>query len=164
MLSLITTVMTSTTLFLLSGMHHAPPPPLELTAKQERCLTRNIWHEARGESFISQLWVSQTTVNRSNNPKFPNSICGAVHQKGAFSWYHTLPKSKHRVQPVNKLEEKAYKQIQFVIETTVILNKMGIDVTGGSLYYHTVEVKPYWSDKMLYLATVGSHRYFKEKE
>lgn len=157
---------------LLGNVQHNHSPPelgkgFELSPKQEKCLVRNLWHEARGSTFEDQLWIAQTTINRKGSKGFPDSICGVVHQKNAFSWYHQIPKNKHRVQPDNILEKKAYDQIKFVIDVVEVLNSFNIDVTQGSLfYYKTGTKKPNYikSKKIKYIKTVGEHKYYKLKE
>lgn len=61
------------------------------THKDLYCLTKNIYHEARGESYLGKLAVAQVTLNRLNHPtKWPSTMCDVVYQKikgvGQFSW------------------------------------------------------------------------------
>ena len=55
------------------------------------CLTKNIYHEARGESKLGKIAVAQVTMNRVNSgQRWPDTICEVVYQqvKGTpqFSW------------------------------------------------------------------------------
>lgn len=61
------------------------------TFKDLYCLTKNIYHEARGESFQGKLAVAQVTMNRVNHEsKWPGTVCDVVYQKikgsPQFSW------------------------------------------------------------------------------
>ena len=61
------------------------------TLKDLYCLTKNIYHEARGESYLGKIAVAQVTMNRVNSgQRWPNTICDVVYQqvKGTpqFSW------------------------------------------------------------------------------
>lgn len=61
------------------------------TLKDLYCLTKNIYHEARGESKLGKIAVAQVTMNRVNHEtKFPNNVCDVVYQQVAgipqFSW------------------------------------------------------------------------------
>ena len=61
------------------------------TFKDLYCLTKNIYHEARGESFQGKLAVAQVTMNRVNHEtKWPGTVCEVVYQKikgsPQFSW------------------------------------------------------------------------------
>jgi len=61
------------------------------TLKDLYCLTKNIYHEARGESQLGKIAVAQVTMNRVNNQnRWPSTVCDVVYQqvKGVpqFSW------------------------------------------------------------------------------
>ena len=61
----------------------------QATAKQAKpdmdpqlmCLAKNIYYEAGLEGREGMLAVAQVTVNRTQNDKFPDTICGVVNQK-----------------------------------------------------------------------------------
>ena len=50
------------------------------------CLVYNLYHESRGESDIANIMVLNTVLNRTNSPRFPNTICGVVKQPYQYSW------------------------------------------------------------------------------
>ena len=54
------------------------------------CLAQNIYYEAGLEVEEGRVAVGLVTINRSNNGKYPNSICGVVNQKTAVSKSHTV--------------------------------------------------------------------------
>lgn len=61
------------------------------TLKDLYCLTKNIYHEARGESYLGKIAVAQVTMNRVNSgQRWPGTVCDVVYQqvKGTpqFSW------------------------------------------------------------------------------
>jgi spore germination cell wall hydrolase CwlJ-like protein len=61
------------------------------TNKDLYCLTKNIYHEARGESYLGKLAVAQVTINRLSHPsKWPSTLCEVVYQQvrgvAQFSW------------------------------------------------------------------------------
>lgn len=61
------------------------------TLKDLYCLTKNIYHEARGESQLGKIAVAQVTINRVNHAtKWPSNVCDVVYQKiqgsPQFSW------------------------------------------------------------------------------
>jgi spore germination cell wall hydrolase CwlJ-like protein len=80
---------------LIFPLHNVNSTQIEtISQKDLYCLTKNIYHEARGESFLGKLAVAQVTINRANNPQWPNTICDVVYQKirgiPQFSWT-TMP-------------------------------------------------------------------------
>jgi len=44
------------------------------------CLALNVYHEARSQSLVEQIAVAQVVVNRVNDDRYPDSICGVVKQ------------------------------------------------------------------------------------
>ena len=44
------------------------------------CLTEAIYFEARGESFQGQVAVAEVILNRVDNDRWPDTICGVVNQ------------------------------------------------------------------------------------
>ena len=44
------------------------------------CMALNIYHEARSESLVSQLAVSQVVINRVQDSRYPNSVCDVIKQ------------------------------------------------------------------------------------
>jgi spore germination cell wall hydrolase CwlJ-like protein len=52
-----------------------------LTDKEIECLARNIYFEAGSEPLEGKVAVGLVTINRSQDPRYPSSICGVVNQK-----------------------------------------------------------------------------------
>lgn len=76
-------------------MHFAKTEPISdytiYTAKDLYCLTKNIYHEARGESQLGKIAVAQVTMNRvKHGTRWPGTICEVVYHKvngvPQFSW------------------------------------------------------------------------------
>ncbi|MEL7430499.1 MAG: cell wall hydrolase, partial [Pseudomonadota bacterium] len=63
-----------------------PLPKNSFSKRQQECLARGIYFEARGEPVKGQAAVSQVILNRVRNPHYPNTICGVVYQNQ--SWYN----------------------------------------------------------------------------
>ena len=71
----------------------------EAYGDDKKCLTENIYFEARGQGQAGWLAVAQVTQNRVDDRRFPNTICEVVKQgltyasgdpirnKCQFSWY-----------------------------------------------------------------------------
>jgi spore germination cell wall hydrolase CwlJ-like protein len=45
------------------------------------CLAKNIYYEAGNQSEEGKVAVGLVTINRANDERFPNSICGVVEQR-----------------------------------------------------------------------------------
>lgn len=52
-----------------------------LSDKDVECLARNIFYESGGEPLEGKVAVGVVTLNRTQDPKYPQTVCGVVHQK-----------------------------------------------------------------------------------
>lgn len=119
---------------------------------EAECLALNIFHEARGESLKGQVAVAMVTLNRVKSGKYPNTICAVVYQKAQFSW--TLGKRK-RVK-----DWKAYNTV-LALTHNILRGKIKHDITKGATFYHTKQVKPYWSYDMKKVVVIGQHIFYR---
>ena len=53
-------------------------------ADELACLSEAVYFESRSESFIAQLAVANVVLTRKESSKYPNTICGVVHQAKRF--------------------------------------------------------------------------------
>jgi len=53
--------------------------------KDVECLARNIFYESGSEPLEGKVAVGIVTINRSQDPRYPNTICGVVHQRTTVS-------------------------------------------------------------------------------
>ena len=126
-----------------------------------KCLTLNIFHEARSESEAGQRAVASVTLNRVASKRYPNSICDVVYQKrwdkirkryvGQFSWteFDKPPKLKSKAWfRAWKIAKEAYKE----------KNKKQLK---GAIFYHTKNIKPSWARKKKPIARIGRHIFYK---
>lgn len=136
----------------------------DTTKQQEKdlaCLAMNILREAGGESDEGKIGVAQVTVNRVNDPKYPNDVCAVVHQKKIvgrryvcqFSWYC----SKHRLVDVASYDHC------YDIAKQVLLSGYRSRKFKDALYYHTVAVKPRWRKKLDMIGRTGNHLFYRNR-
>ena len=126
-----------------------------------KCLTLNIFHEARSESKAGQRAVASVTLNRVASKHYPNTICDVVYQKGwdtirkryvsQFSWteFDQPPKLKSKAwHRAWKIAEEVYKE-------------KDKKLLKGALFYHTKRIKPSWARKKRPIAKIGSHIFYR---
>ena len=70
-----------------------------MIAEAVMCLALNVYHEARSQSLVEQIAVAQVVINRVNDERYPDTVCGVVKQgeknpdgsmkedRCQFSWY-----------------------------------------------------------------------------
>lgn len=127
--------------------------------RELECLALNIYHEARGEEEIDRDMVGRVTLNRVEDSKFPDTVCGVVWQRKQFSWtgddLSNTPK-----------EKKAYSDA--IDMANLIMFEYMYDVADkidGALYYHADHISPNWDySKIVMLGKYGSHIVYKDRQ
>ena len=152
----------------LDGLRNAQnlmPVGYKTAAEQTRqleCLTRNIYWEAASEPFEGKVAVAQVTLNRMASGKFPDSVCGVVHQKNVFyervvcqfSWYC---EGNHKVKAIHKpmwLESEE-------VAKKVLLEGFRLPSLHNALYYHADYVNPGW--RLPRIEKIGRHIFYGER-
>lgn len=127
---------------------------------QTRCLAMNIYHEARGESERGQEAVGFVTLNRVESGRFPDSVCGVVHQRNGsrggcqFSWV-----CDSRSDAVRSGEDWA--EARRIAEWLMMNYEDARDPTRGALFYHATYVRPVWSRIFERTAQIGHHIFYR---
>lgn len=129
------------------------------------CVACNIYHESRGESPAGQLAVALVTKNRVESRLYPDNYCAVVWEARRdartkklvpmFSWTRD---GKHD----KVFNEKRWNMALLLAKHVV--NSSVHDFTVGSLWYHSVNVTPYWMDHYYPTVRVGDHQFYAAKE
>ena len=115
-----------------------------------KCLSTTIYLEARDQSEAGQIAVGEVILARVASDRFPNTICEVVHQKKQFSCYN-----KKDIIIKNK---KAYERAKRL--AIRLLFGAYSSVVGNSLYYHSMKVKPSWSEAFNRKIRLGRHIFY----
>lgn len=113
-------------------------------------LTLNIYHEARSEDVLGQLAVAHTTLNRTRIRKL--TVKEVVLQPKQFSWTYRI---KNKVPS----EWDAFSECLNVAVKAV----KGKDFTRGATHYHHVSIIPEWTNRMEFIGTFGTHKFYKRR-
>ena len=81
-----------------------------LTDKDVDCLARNIFYEAGSEPIEGKVAVGMVTINRTQDERYPQSICGVVRQRTVV----TVPQ---RVTEVRTVKTSIFSPPKQVVET-----------------------------------------------
>lgn len=124
---------------------------------QAKCLATNIYFEARGESKLGQKAVAWVTLNRVDDPNYPDTICDVVWDRKQFSWTHDgksdVPKDKD-----------AWLQAQLTAIQVLIDQQLNNDdPTDGSTMFHAVTVKPYWRKQYEMTSRIDNHVFYRKE-
>ena len=134
-------------------------PPKEMLAQEAKCLAENIYHEARNQPIRGQLAVAAVTLNRVNQYRFADSICGVVHQRSErgnceFTW---LCKGR-RVSENNPIFQEKYQLAKDILDGNIQLEYL-----DNAVYYHEAKMHPWWSKKKTYVEQIGAHVFYAER-
>ena len=125
--------------------------------RQQDCLARNIYFEARNQSDLGQLAVGLTTVIRARDSGKPNNICAVVNKKAQFSWVNAKKKQKGPATP-NEIE---YLKAQNMASKLLHGDYDNLIPIFAPTHYHTASVNPKWNQKMVRLAEIGDHIFYQ---
>lgn len=141
-----------------------------ITDKDRYCLAQNIFFEARNQSVEGQVAVAWVTLNRMEDSKFPESICGVVKQahrdaagnvirnKCQFSWYCD---GKSDNIPNNVVAQRAWENAQLIAEVVLLdWARSKASPVENATFYHAHYVNPKWARAFDKVAVVGDHIFY----
>jgi hypothetical protein len=117
------------------------------------CMGLNIYWEARNQTVAGQLAVAQVTMNRVNDPRYPDDVCEVVYDHKQFSWYWDGKSDTPK-------EKKAWEKAMIVASAAV--DGSGHAELQGVTHYHAVYIQPYWKDYMTKVTLIGDHVFYAE--
>lgn len=149
--------------FLLQALTSPYASANDFDNKEIDCLTSNIYHESRNQILQGQVAVALVTMNRVKDKRWPNTVCEVISQgplskkgKGCqFSWYCDKRVAK------NRFKDKQAYQIANTI-AFVAYNYKFPDFTDGSTHYHADYVNPVWSKKIIKIAQIDNHIFYRD--
>jgi N-acetylmuramoyl-L-alanine amidase len=135
------------------------------------CLAQNIFFEAATESYAGKVAVALVTLNRVQDSRFPNTICGVVYDaytkpswkdpsveipirnKCQFSWY------------CDGKPDVPYPGAQWRLaqEIAIFTGLMGQykGLLEGATHYHADYVKPSWRNHFTIVGQIDRHIFYR---
>jgi len=136
-------------------------PQLMAADKQLWCMATAIYFEARGETYRGQVAVAQVVMNRTKHRLYPDTVCAVVfqnqHMRNACQFSFAC--DGH---PESVTDKKSWAQAQEIAKK-VIGNELYLTEVGNATHYHATYVKPHWAPRMVKLAKVGQHIFYRFK-
>lgn len=131
--------------------------------KDTICLARNIYFESRYEPEEGMVAVGIVTINRANNPNYPQSLCGVVNHRTVssqgqiicqFSWTCTSLKNKQ----IKESDPMWLESLRIAKELSYGGYQEWREKYGSSHHFHATHVNPGW--KLKRIARVGRHIFY----
>jgi N-acetylmuramoyl-L-alanine amidase len=132
------------------------------SSKDAECLARNIYFESKHEPEEGMVAVGVVTLNRTNNPRYPNSICDVVNHRTSFgekiicqfSWTCTSLKNKRPKETDPEWQES----LRIANELAYGGYPEWREKYSNSHHFHATYVNPGW--KLKRIARVGRHIFY----
>jgi len=115
------------------------------------CLAEAVYFEARGTGAEGETAVAHVVVNRSNNQKFPDSVCAVIADGCQFSY-------RCDGRPDALSDPRARARAYRVAEAVLTADE---DPTGGALFFHSARAKPGWFAKRKRVGTIGGNVFYR---
>jgi spore germination cell wall hydrolase CwlJ-like protein len=123
---------------------------------EKTCLARVAFNESRNEPLKGIQMVVQVTLNRTRSPQFPNTVCGAMKAKGAYSFYN--PKSKK----VDKIRKYPIEYTHIAEEA--LAGKYDKLISPSVLYFKVCSVESEFFSKLVMVSRVKSHCFYRQRD
>lgn len=159
--------------------------------KEVACLARNIFFEAANEPEEGKVAVGLVTINRSQDPRFPSTVCKVIDQKitrdiaqQSTVFRQTVWGKKIETQTVwskisicqfswrcmfvknPKSEDERWVESQRVAQELLANPETYAEYKSkynGALYFHATGVRPTWARQKEAIARVGGHWFYQDR-
>ena len=136
----------------------------DIASEELRCLSMNIYFEARGEPTAGQVAVAMVTMNRVLSKRYPSSVCKVVWQRRQFSWTHDGRSDRPKDRKAWVLAQQIAEFVHSKYATYNNLSNGALDLTNGALHYYAPKLAdPRWSRHKEVTREIGNHRFMKSR-
>lgn len=98
-----------------------------------------MYHECFSCGAVGMTHVANATLNRVNNPEFPNTVYAVISQRGQYQWFHN-----HRLRGKNVFNPVRYPEVMELARRIYNshLNGTRHDTTNGAIFFSSNGVRP----------------------
>ncbi len=143
----------------LLAVETSPVPPARPAGLDDlKCLTRALYHEARGEGERGMRAVAEVVLNRAESARFPDTVCAVVDQgagNGRGCQFSFVCDGSER----RRLEQRSWRRANALARE--MLNGAPRSLTDGATHFHATRVNPPWARVYELTAEIGAHRFFR---
>ena len=136
------------------------------------CLAKNVYFEARNQPLAGQLAVVSVTINRVNDKRFPNTICGVVYEgphRPSWKDNTVMIPVRHRCQfswfcdgkSDDPKEPTTYARMLDIARDLVYDKMQIVDFTEGATHYHADYVYPEWRKTKTKTVEIADHIFYR---
>nr|DAS03471.1 MAG TPA: Cell Wall Hydrolase [Caudoviricetes sp.] len=98
-----------------------------------------MYHECYSCGTMGMTHVANATLNRVNNPEFPNTVYAVISQRGQYQWFHN-----HRLRGKNVFSPVKFPEVMELARHIYNshLNGTRHDTTNGAIFFSSNGVRP----------------------
>lgn len=98
-----------------------------------------MYHECFSCGEVGMTHVANATLNRVNNPEFPNTVYAVISQRGQYQWFHN-----HRLRGKNVFSPVKFPEVMELARRIYNshLNGTRHDTTNGAIFFSSNGVRP----------------------
>jgi len=98
-----------------------------------------MYHECYSCGALGMTHVANATLNRVNNPEFPNTVYAVISQRGQYQWFHN-----HRLRGKNVFSPVKFPEVMELARHIYNshLNGTRHDTTNGAIFFSSNGVRP----------------------
>ena len=127
--------------------------------KEWSCLVEALYFEARGETVPGMFGVAEVILNRVDDPRYPDSVCGVINQ-GTGAKFRCQFTYTCDGRPEHMENDQAKAMVGKVAK--IMLDGAPRALTSGATHYHTKAVRPKWSKVFPRTTTIGYHHFYRQ--
>lgn len=133
----------------------------------QQFLALTMWGEARSHGEAGMRAVGHVIMNRlqTNKRDFGNDVREVVRDRKQFSCWNSNDPNKKIMMNIGNLKPDSQDRRMWEIAQEVaseILTGQSKDPTHDSLFYHTSNIKPYWTKGVAPVAHIASHVFYQD--
>lgn len=131
--------------------------PLASGGPQWACLAEAIYFEARGEPLQGQAAVAEVILNRVDDRRYPDTLCGVTRQgqESRVCQFSFACDGRPERMTERRPRERAQKL------ASVMMSGGARAITKGATHFHATYVRPGWSQRMTRTASIGRHVFYR---
>jgi spore germination cell wall hydrolase CwlJ-like protein len=120
--------------------------------REQDCLAKAVYFEARGETVEGQLAVAEVVINRAGSGRYPADLCSVITQPWQFSFIR-----KGRF-PAPDMGSDAWRKAVAVAK--IAQGQLADRLPSNVLWYHADYVAPSWGKRLTRQAKIGLHIFY----
>lgn len=118
-----------------------------------------IYGEASGEPYQGKVGVGLTIQTRTRYPGWwGRNWREVILCPKQFSCWDDH--NRDRITKARKLNDVDWRECYHVARDIYL--GVTMDTVGGPTHYHALYVQPAWSNKLIFLAQIGQHRFYRD--